>query len=191
MKARLNIDFRKLREEMVEKAIFARGVRSELVLNAMRSVARESFLPAQLREFAYEDAPLPIEEGQTISQPYIVAFMTEALALRGGEKVLEIGAGSGYAAAVLSEIAADVYTVERHGPLAEKAAATLADLGYDNVHVLHGDGTRGWPAHAPYDAIIVAAGGPIIPESLKDQLRIGGRLVIPVGPTPTSKNLCE
>ena len=125
--------------------------------------------------------PLPIEEGQTISQPYIVAFMTEALALRGGEKVLEIGAGSGYAAAVLSEIAADVYTVERHGPLAEKAAATLADLGYDNVHVLHGDGTRGWPAHAPYDAIIVAAGGPTIPESLKEQLKIGGRLVIPVG----------
>ena len=177
----LDIDFRKLRQEMVEKAIFARGVRSELVLNAMGSVPRESFLPAQLREFAYEDTALPIEEGQTISQPYIVAFMTEALALRGGEKVLEIGAGSGYAAAILSEIAADVYTVERHGPLAEKAAATLADLGYDNVHVLHGDGTRGWPAHAPYDAIIVAASGPAIPESLKDQLKIGGRLVIPVG----------
>ena len=175
------MDFRKLRKAMVEKAIFGRGVRSELVLNAMNRVPRESFLPAQLREFAYEDAALPIEEGQTISQPYIVAFMTEALALRGGEKVLEIGAGSGYAAAVLSEIAADVYTVERHGPLAEKAAATLADLGYHNVHVLHGDGTRGWPEHAPYDAIIVAAGGPTIPESLKDQLKIGGRLVIPVG----------
>jgi protein-L-isoaspartate(D-aspartate) O-methyltransferase len=159
MKAPLNLDYKKLRDEMVEKAIFARGVRSELVLNAMRSVPRESFLPVQLREFAYEDAPLPIEEGQTISQPYIVAFMAEALALRGGENVLEIGAGSGYAAAVLSEIAANVYTVERHGQLAEKAAATLADLGYDNVHVLHGDGTRGWSAHAPYDAIIVAAGG--------------------------------
>ena len=166
---------------MVEKAIFARGVRSDLVLGAMRSVPRELFLPGRLREFAYDDAPLPIEEGQTISQPYIVAFMTEALALRGGEKVLEIGAGSGYAAAVLSEIAAEVYTVERHGPLAEKAAATLADLGYDNVHVLHGDGTLGWPAHAPFDAIVVAAGGPKIPESLKDQLKIGGRLVIPVG----------
>jgi protein-L-isoaspartate(D-aspartate) O-methyltransferase len=175
------VDFRELRKEMVEKAIFARGVRSHLVLNAMRKVPRESFLPAQLREFAYDDAALPIEEGQTISQPYIVAFMAEALALRGGEKVLEIGTGSGYAAAVLSEIAADVYTVERHGPLAEKAAATLADLGYHNVHVLHGDGTRGWPEHAPYDAIIVAAGGPTIPESLKDQLKIGGRLVIPVG----------
>jgi len=173
--------FSKLRKEMVDNAIFARGVRSELVLHAMRSVPRERFLPAHLREFAYDDAPLPIEEGQTISQPYIVAFMTEALALCGGEKVLEIGAGSGYAAAVLSEIAADVYTVERHGPLAEKAAATLADLGYHNVHVLHGDGTKGWPEHAPYDAIIVAAGGPSIPESLKDQLKIGGRLVIPVG----------
>jgi protein-L-isoaspartate(D-aspartate) O-methyltransferase len=181
MKSSLNFEYKKLREEMVEKAIFARGVRSELVLNAMRSVPRESFLPTKLHEFAYEDAPLPIEEGQTISQPYIVAFMTEALSLRGGEKVLEIGAGSGYAAAVLSEIAADVYTVERHGPLAEKAAATLADLGYHNVHVLHGDGTRGWPAHAPFDAIVVAAGGPTVPESLKEQLKIGGRLVIPVG----------
>jgi protein-L-isoaspartate(D-aspartate) O-methyltransferase len=189
MKTSSNPNFKNLREEMVEKAISARGVRSELVLNAMRSVPRESFLPTQLHEFAYDDAPLPIEEGQTISQPYIVAFMTEALVLRGGEKVLEIGTGSGYAAAVLSEIAADVYTVERHGPLAEKAAATLADLGYDNVHVLHGDGTRGWPAHAPYDAIIVAAGGPTVPESLKAQLKIGGRLVIPVGADQRAQEL--
>ena len=105
------------------------------------------------------------------------------------EKVLEIGAGSGYAAAVLSEIAADVYTVERHGPLAEKAAATLADLGYNDLHVLHGDGTRGWPAHAPYDAIVVAAGGPTVPKSLKDQLKIGGRLVIPVGADQRAQEL--
>jgi protein-L-isoaspartate(D-aspartate) O-methyltransferase len=177
----IRTDFAKLRQEVVKDHVFARGVRSELVLNAMRKVPREAFLPHDLQEFAYEDAPLPIAEGQTISQPYIVAFMAEALALAGGEKVLEIGTGSGYAAAVVAEIAADVYSIERIGQLAEKAAATLADHGYDNVHVLHGDGTRGWPEHAPYDAIVVAAGGPKIPESLQAQLKIGGRLVIPVG----------
>ena len=177
------------RKEMVERNIAARGVRDELVLEAMRKVPRELFLPKNLREFAYEDSPLPIAGEQTISQPYIVAFMAEALMLKGGEKVLEIGAGSGYAAAVLSEIAANVYTVERLGQLADKAAATLADLGYDNVHVLHGDGTRGWPEHAPYDAIVVAAGGPQVPESLKEQLKIGGRLVIPVGADQRSQEL--
>ena len=174
-------DFSKLRREMVEQHIFARGVRSDRVLGAMRKVPRERFLPHHLQEFAYEDSPLPIAEGQTISQPYIVALMTEALLLEGGETVLEIGTGSGYAAAVLANIAKDVYTVERIGQLAEKAAATLAEHGYDNVHVLHGDGTRGWPDHAPYDAIVVAAGGPKIPASLRTQLKIGGRLVIPVG----------
>ena len=177
------------RKEMVEQNITARGVRDELVLDAMGKVPRELFLPKNLREFAYEDAPLPIAGEQTISQPYIVAFMAEALMLKGGEKILEIGAGSGYAAAVLSEIAAHVYTVERLGQLAESAAATLSDLGYDNVHVLHGDGTRGWPEHAPYDAIVVAAGGPQIPESLKEQLKIGGRLVIPVGTDQRSQEL--
>jgi protein-L-isoaspartate(D-aspartate) O-methyltransferase len=175
------IDFAKLRDDMVERQVAERGVRSHVVLNAMRAVPREAFLPEPLREFAYEDSPLPIAESQTISQPYIVALMTEALALEGGEKVLEIGTGSGYAAAVLSRIAGQVYTVERIGQLAEKAAATLSDLGYRNAHVLHGDGTRGWPDHAPYDAIVVAAGGPEVPESLKTQLKIGGRLVIPVG----------
>lgn len=175
------IDFAKLRDSMVDLQIARRGVRSHLVLDAMRTVPREAFLPEPLREFAYEDAPLPIAEGQTISQPYIVALMTDALALEGGEKVLEIGTGSGYAAAILSRIARNVYTVERIGQLAEKAAAALADLGYGNVHVLHADGTRGWPDHAPYDAIVVAAGGPEVPESLKTQLKIGGRLVIPVG----------
>jgi protein-L-isoaspartate(D-aspartate) O-methyltransferase len=178
-----------LRAEMVERNIVARGVRDDLVLEAMRKVPRELFLPKNLREFAYEDSPFPIAGEQTISQPYIVAFMAEALMLRGDEKVLEIGAGSGYAAAVLSEIAAHVYTVERLGPLAEQAAATLADLGYDNVHVLHGDGTKGWPEHAPYDAIVVAAGAPQVPEALKAQLKIGGRLVIPVGTDQLSQEL--
>src|ERR1039457_1345281 len=177
------------RTEMVERNIVARGVRDDLVLGAMRKVPRELFLPKILREFAYEDSPLPIAGEQTISQPDIVAFMAEALLLRGGEKVLEIGAGSGYAAAVLSEIAADVHTVERLGQLADKAAATLADLGYDNVHVRHGDGTRGWTEHAPYDAIVVAAGGPQVPESLKEQLKIGGRLVIPVGADQRAQEL--
>ena len=130
--------------------------------------------------FAYEDSPLPIAEGQTISQPYIVDFMADALLLKGGEQVLEIGTGSGYAAAVLAEIAANVYSVERIGQLAEKAAVRLTELGYDNVHVLHADGTKGWPEHAPYDAIVVAAGGPKIPKSLQRQLKVGGRLVIPV-----------
>jgi protein-L-isoaspartate(D-aspartate) O-methyltransferase len=166
---------------MVDSHVAARGVRSPLVLDAMRTVPREVFLPESMHEFAYEDSPLPIAEGQTISQPYIVALMTEALSLAGGERVLEIGTGSGYAAAVLSRIASDVYTVERIGPLAEKAAAALNALGYANVHVLHGDGTLGWPEHAPYDAIVVAAGGPEVPQSLKAQLKVGGRLVIPVG----------
>jgi len=175
------MDFEKRRAQLVERYIAHRGVRSPLVLAAMGSVPREAFLPEEMWEFAYEDTPLPIAEGQTISQPYIVAMMTEALELQGGEKVLEIGTGSGYAAAVLSRIAKDVYTVERIGQLAEKSADVLSRLGCGNVHVLHADGTRGWPDHAPYDAIVVAAGGPQVPESLKSQLKIGGRLVIPVG----------
>lgn len=183
------VSFLTLRKRMVEHHIAARGVRDELVLDAMRRVPRELFVPERLREFAYEDAPLPIAGEQTISQPYIVAFMVEALLLKGGEKILEIGAGSGYAAAVLSEIAADVHTVERLGPLAEKAATLLAELGYANVHVLHGDGTKGWPEHAPYDAIVVAAGGPQVPETLKQQLKIGGRLVIPIGGDLRSQEL--
>ena len=178
-----------LRAEMVEQNIAGRGVRDRLVLDAMGKVPRELFLPKSLREFAYEDLPLPIAGEQTISQPYIVAFMAEALMLKGGEKILEIGAGSGYAAAVMSEIAADVYTVERLGPLADKAAALLAELGYDNVHVLHGDGSKGWPEHAPYDAIVVAAGGPQVPELLKEQLKVGGRLVIPVGSDQRTQEL--
>jgi protein-L-isoaspartate(D-aspartate) O-methyltransferase len=136
-------DLSKLREDMVDNQIAARGIRSEAVLGALRKVPREAFLPERLREFAYEDSPLPIAAGQTISQPYIVALMTDALDLAGGERVLEIGTSSGYAAAVLAEIAAEVYTVERIGQLAEKAASTLTALGYRNVHVVHGDGTLG------------------------------------------------
>lgn len=182
-------DFAAQRRSMVEHHIARRGVRSKSVLRAMGAVRREEFLPPDLYEFAYEDSPLPIAGGQTISQPYIVAFMMEALLLEGGEKVLEIGTGSGYAAAILAEIAKDVYSVERIGQLAEKAAAKLAEQGYHNVHVLHGDGTRGWPAHAPYDAIVVAAGGPKVPETLKMQLKIGGRLVIPIGSTTRAQEL--
>lgn len=169
------------RDLMIDRQIRARGVTSPLVLDAMREVPREVFLPEKLREFAYEDAPLPIAGGQTISQPYIVAMMIEALDLKGGEITLDIGTGSGYAAAVLSRIAAEVYSVERVAELAEQAKATLAAHGFGNVHVLQGDGTQGWSIHAPYDAIVVAAGGPRIPESLKSQLKVGGRLVMPVG----------
>lgn len=176
---KLNYSLR--RNAMVESHIAARGISSQLVLEAMQVVPREAFLPPHLRDAAYHDTTLPIAEGQTITQPYIVALMTEALGLEGGEKVLEVGTGSGYAAAVLAHIAKDVYTIERIGQLAEKAAAVLSNLGYRNVHVRHGDGTRGWSDHAPYDAIVVAAGGPEVPESLKFQLRIGGRLVMPVG----------
>lgn len=177
------------RNEMVHDQIEARGVRDPLVLDAMRTVPREEFLPERLREFAYDDAPLPIAEEQTISQPYIVAFMIEALALKGGEGVLEIGTGSGYAAAVLGEIAKEVYTVERIKSLADQASSVLKDMNCHNVHVLHGDGTRGWPNEAPFDAIVVAAGGPTIPETLKSQLKIGGRLVIPIGTTRTNQEL--
>jgi protein-L-isoaspartate(D-aspartate) O-methyltransferase len=183
------MDYSQLRSIMVEQQIAARGVRAEAVLNALRKVPRELFLPDQIREFAYDDAPLPIEAEQTISQPYIVALMTEALALKSGDKVLEIGTGSGYAAAVLAEIAGEVYTVERIEQLAETAALRLADLGYKNVHVRHADGTLGWSEHAPYDAIIVAAGGPQIPDTLKRQLKVGGRLVIPVGTDQRAQEL--
>lgn len=181
MSSIMTIDFAKARDRMVERYLVHRGIHSRRVLEAMRAVPREHFLPPELKEFAYDDTPLPIAAGQTISQPYIVAMMIEALQLKGGETVLEVGTGSGYAAAVLAQIAGEVYTVERIGQLAEKAASALSSLGIGNVHVLHGDGTLGWPDHAPYDAIVVAAGGPQVPESLKTQLKIAGRLVIPVG----------
>jgi protein-L-isoaspartate(D-aspartate) O-methyltransferase len=166
---------------MVDRHIRARGVRDPRVLTAMATIPREAFLPPELAEFAYEDRPLPIEAGQTISQPYIVALMTEALRLAPNEDVLEIGTGSGYAAAVLSLVARRVFTLERHAELADLARDRLATLGHDNVEVRCADGTLGWSEHAPYGAIIVAAGGPDAPPTLLDQLAIGGRLVMPVG----------
>ncbi len=179
------------REVMVRDQLIGRGIRDELVLDAMRKVPREEFVPEIERAFAYTDGPLPIGAGQTISQPYIVALMTEALQLHGGERVLEIGTGSGYAAAILAEIAAEVFTVERVKELADQAAESLRDRGYVNAHVRHGDGTLGWPERAPYDAIVVTAGGPEVPESLKQQLVVGGRLVMPVGTSPSYQTLVK
>ncbi|HJR54834.1 MAG TPA: protein-L-isoaspartate(D-aspartate) O-methyltransferase [Gemmatimonadota bacterium] len=176
---------------MVRGQIEARGIRDPAVLRAMREVPREAFVSPDQVEFAYQDSPLPIAEDQTISQPYMVALMAAVLEIEPGDRVLEVGTGSGYAAAILSRIAGEVYTVERHGALAEGARRVLESLGYSNVHVLHGDGTRGWPEHAPYDGIVVAAGGPDVPHALRDQLAIGGRLVIPVGPTPRLQELAR
>jgi protein-L-isoaspartate(D-aspartate) O-methyltransferase len=169
------------RERMVSQQIEARGVKDPKTLEAMRSVPRHLFVPPELAGQAYDDHPLPIGHGQTISQPYIVAFMTEALHLKGDETVLEVGTGSGYQAAVLAEIAERVHTIEIVEPLAEESARRLKELGYTNVEVRAGDGYEGWPEAAPFDAIIVTAAAPRIPDPLKDQLADGGRLIIPVG----------
>jgi protein-L-isoaspartate(D-aspartate) O-methyltransferase len=173
--------FARAREEMVATQIASRGVRDARTLAAMRKVARHLFVPPALARQAYEDYPLSIGHGQTISQPYIVGFMTEALGLAGGETVLEVGTGSGYQAAVLAEIAARVHTIEIVAPLAEEAAALLKRLGYANVLVRAGDGYQGWPEAAPFDAIIVTAAAPRVPEPLKQQLKDGGRLILPLG----------
>ena len=183
------IDLERARARMVDLHLAARGIMDPRLLDAFRSVPRESFLPENLAEFAYEDNPLPIGEGQTISQPYIVAVTVEALGLRGGERVLEVGAGSGYAAAILSRVAGEVFTVERVESLATSARSRLARLGFSNVFVACADGSLGWPEHAPYDAIAVAAGGPKAPPALLSQLAIGGRLVIPIGPDDASQVL--
>lgn len=169
------------REQMVRTQIEARGVRDPRVLDAMRRVPRERFVPAAVARDAYADSPLPIGQRQTISQPYIVAFMSEAARVEPEHVVLEIGTGSGYQAAVLGELAKHVYTIEVIADLAAGATAVLQDLGYDNVTVRHGDGYLGWPEHAPFDAIVVTAAPPEVPEALRQQLQVGGRMVVPVG----------
>lgn len=174
-------DFAALREAMVARQIAARGIRNELVLAAMREVPREAFVPDALAAFAYDDSPLPIEAGQTISQPYIVALMIDAAEIGPGAKVLEIGAGSGYAAAVVGRVAGEVIAIERHEELAAEAAGRMRRLGYDNVRIVQGDGSGGLPDEAPFDAILAAASGSHVPETLKRQLAIGGALVMPVG----------
>jgi protein-L-isoaspartate(D-aspartate) O-methyltransferase len=182
-------DFETRRDRMVADQLKARGIRDPEVLRAMGEVPREAFVPDDLADLAYEDGPLPIGSGQTISQPFIVAAMVAALDLDSSDRVLEVGAGSGYAAAVIGRIAAEVWAVERHLELVAAARGRLDRLGYDNVHVVCGDGSTGWAQEAPYDAIIVAAAAPQVPESLRRQLAVGGRLVIPVGATRREQRL--
>ena len=174
-----DLDYR--REVMINNHLRARGITDPRVISAMREVPREEFIAPEYRAYAYDDHPLPIDEGQTISQPYIVAYMTEALSLSDADRVLEVGTGSGYAAAVLSRMVARVFTVERLPALARAAAERLARLGYDNVTVIDGDGTLGWPEFAPYDAIVVTAAAPDVPKPLMEQLAVDGRLILPVG----------
>lgn len=174
-------DFDALREQMVSQQLAARDISDQRVLDAVRALPRHRFVPRSEQRHAYEDRPLRIGRGQTISQPYIVALMTQLLGLEGHERVLEIGTGSGYQAALLAHLAAEVHTIERHASLAERAAVVLDQLGLDNVHIHIGDGSLGWPEAAPYDAIIATAAAPRAPQALLDQLADGGRLVLPVG----------
>jgi protein-L-isoaspartate(D-aspartate) O-methyltransferase len=174
-------DFRAMREKMVESQIKSRGVRDPRVLSAMLKVERHLFVPKEFQNSAYSDQPVPIGEGQTISQPYIVALMTELLELKGGERVLEVGTGSGYQAAILAELAGEVYTIEIVEKLASSARKVLLELGYQNVKVKAGDGYLGWPEAAPFDAIIITCAPDHIPKPLLDQLKEGGRMVVPVG----------
>lgn len=183
------LDFDHARQTMVTRQVAARGVNDERVLAAMRRVPRERFVPGELRELAYDDTALPLTDGQTISQPYIVAVMAEAAEIEPDDRVLEIGAGSGYAAAVLAEMAREVVTIERKPSLARRARRNLSEAGYREVKVITGDGTLGWPEAAPFDAILAAAGGSHIPPAWKDQLAVGGRLVMPVGETSRRQSL--
>lgn len=182
-------NFEEKREQMVAQHIRNRGIDNKKVLYAMRNVPRHLFLPENKRDQAYMDWPVPIGDGQTISQPYIVAYMVDALELTGGEKVLEIGAGCGYASAVLAEIVDQVFAIERIGKLAIMAQNNLERTGYTNVTVKHDDGAQGWPQEAPFDAILVSAAAKEVPDALKNQLKIGGRLVIPVDATPFAQKL--
>jgi len=174
-------DFKTMRDQMVKNQIENRGVRDESVLAAMRKVPRHKFVPENLQYSAYDDTPLPIGEGQTISQPYIVGLMTECLKLQSDDTVLEIGTGSGYQAAVLAEIAKQIYSIEIVQPLCEEARARLRELGYDNIKIMCGDGYQGWPEYAPFDGIIDTAAPDHIPQPLIDQLKPDGRMIIPVG----------
>jgi protein-L-isoaspartate(D-aspartate) O-methyltransferase len=174
-------DLARERQRMVQEQLMPRGIREASVLAAMAKVPREEFVPADSRTASYEDGPLPIGYGQTISQPYIVAFMTEQLRPKPSDRLLEVGTGSGYQAAILAELVADVYTIEIIEPLAKNAEATLQRLGYKNVHVKVGDGYSGWPEHAPFDAITVTCAPDHVPQQLTDQLKDGGRMIIPVG----------
>jgi protein-L-isoaspartate(D-aspartate) O-methyltransferase len=177
------------RRAMVREQLEGRGIRDPRVLEAMRTVPRDRFVSPRLRRHAYSDGPLPIGQGQTISQPYIVAFMAEALQLRGHERVLEVGSGSGYASAVLSRLAAEVYGIELEGELFDRSLATIRELGYANVHLRWGDGFRGWPGQGPFDAIVVSAAAEEIPPPLWEQLAVGGRLVYPRGPADDVQEL--
>ncbi len=174
-------DYKRLRALMVDTQLIPRGIKAPRVLDAMRKVPRHLFMPESIRRSAYDDMALPIGDGQTISQPYIVAVMTELLELKGAEKVLEIGTGSGYQAAILAELAAEVYTIEKLPSLADRAGELLAGLGYDNIHVVVGDGTKGLEDKAPFDRVIITAAAPGIPAPLAAQLREGGIAVAPVG----------
>jgi len=180
-KAPQTSDFAAQRQLMVQQQLMTRGINDNRVLEAMAKVPREEFVPPDSRAATYEDGPLPIGYGQTISQPYIVAFMTEQLRLSPTDRVLEIGTGSGYQAAILAELAGEVYTIELVEPLAKNAEATLERLGYKNAHVKVGDGNKGWPEYAPFGAIIVTCAPDKVPQLLTDQLKEGGRMIIPVG----------
>ena len=183
----IEYDPQRQREEMVHRQLAERGIRDLRVLNAMRKAPRHEFVPESFWQDAYEDHPLPIGEGQTISQPYIVAAMLEHLALKASDRVLEIGTGSGYVTALLALLCAEVYSIERHAQLAIAAEATLQRLKYSNVKIKVGDGTQGWAEHAPFDAILVSAATAQMPLALFVQLREGGRMIVPIGPSSSQE----